>query len=287
MAQRAMGRRAMGRRRRDLVIAALLLALPLLVLQANLKSPSGHLNVLDRVILRVSAPLQAGATSCLRAIGGGWRHYVGLVGVERENEALRAENARLRQSLFAEQQSAARASEYERLLGIKRDLAGETVAAHAIAYETSGFYRMLRVRIDRGGGPITRGLPVTAADGLVGTIKATYGDYSEVLLAADPGSGIDVVLPRSGARAVMKGLGDARHGYLDSLRLSDDVALGDLVVTSGVRPFPKGLPVGRVVAVRRPPAGMSQEADVELAADPSKLGDVLILLPQAPVAPAR
>jgi rod shape-determining protein MreC len=287
--------RATSRRPRDIALILLLLGLPILFLEVNLRGPGARLNLLDRVILRISAPIEAGVTFCLRGMGGVWHHYVALVGVQQENDQLRSENSQLRTELVAESQAAARADEYERLLGIKQDLTQETLAAHAIAYQTSGFYRILRIRIDRGDADVTRGMPVLSADGVIGTIKDTYGDYSDVQLATDPGSGIDVVVvppetdtpasveetDRPEVRAVLKGLGDGERAYLDSLRLSDQVEVGDLVLTSGVRPFPADLAIGRVVRVSRPTAGMSQEADVEMTADFSRLSDVLVLLPNA------
>ena len=49
------------RRAREWVIVAVLIALPVLFLRANLKSPS-DINWLDRAVLRISSPIEAALT---------------------------------------------------------------------------------------------------------------------------------------------------------------------------------------------------------------------------------
>jgi cell shape-determining protein MreC len=75
----------------------LLVLIPILVLRANLhrNSESG----LDRALLRITAPLQAGVSWVVEGIGGLWGRYVALVDVEEENRELREENERLRREL--------------------------------------------------------------------------------------------------------------------------------------------------------------------------------------------
>jgi rod shape-determining protein MreC len=53
------------KRYRDAAIIVLLLAVPFFVLRANMKRPE-NLNALDRAILRVSAPIEFGASSLAR-----------------------------------------------------------------------------------------------------------------------------------------------------------------------------------------------------------------------------
>src|SRR5262245_58596248 len=83
----------------DYAFAALFVVLPALVLRASLRR--GEPSVIDRAVLRVTAPLSAGVSWIVGKIGGGWNGYVALVDVEEENDELRAENARLRKELAA------------------------------------------------------------------------------------------------------------------------------------------------------------------------------------------
>src|SRR5262245_6901509 len=119
------------RRARELVIVATLLALPVLFLRANLAAPS-NLNVVDRAILRVSAPLQAGLTALCGGVANVWRRYIALVHLHADNERLADENAELRSEIAALQNGAQRASDLERLLGLRGALQFDTVSAHVI-----------------------------------------------------------------------------------------------------------------------------------------------------------
>lgn len=272
------------RRARELVIVATLLALPVLFLRANLAAQD-HLNWLDRFILRISAPLQAGITGAARAVGGVWTRYIALVHVKADNARLADENARLRAELVAAQSNAARAADLEKLLGLRGQLKRETIAAHVIGIETSSFFRVVRVKLDRGDDVVKPGMAVLASAGVVGRVQRVFGPYSDVLLAADPKSSIDVVVPRTGGRGVLKGIaGDNRYRTrIAYLERKDEVAEGDLVVTSGLAGiFPRDVPIGRIVKVSKKDFGLYQDAEVQPVVDFGKLRDVLIVVPHDP-----
>src|SRR6188768_1630646 len=91
----------LSRRAREVVLVASLIALPLLFLRANLKAPT-ELNAVDRLLVRVSAPLQSVFGGIARSVGGAWGRYIHLVGVEAERARLAEENARLKAALAAE-----------------------------------------------------------------------------------------------------------------------------------------------------------------------------------------
>ena len=63
------------------------------------------------------------------------------------------------------------------------------------------------------------------------------------------------------------------------MKRTDEVATGDLLLTSGVGcRFPKGLPVARVSAAKKGDFGIYQEVEAEPTVDFSRLEDVLIVL---------
>ncbi len=270
------------RRARELVIVATLLALPVLFLRANLASPS-NLNVVDRAILRVSAPLQAGLTALCGGVATVWRRYLALVHLRADNERLTDENARLQAQLAALQNGALRAADLEKLLGLRAALQFDTLPAHVIGVETSAFFRVVRVRLDRGGDDIKPGMAVLASAGAVGRVQRVFGNYCDVLLAADPKSSIDVVVARTGSRAVIKGIAgsDRYRMRVEYLERKDEADVGDLVVTSGLgAAFPRDLPVGRIVRVEKRGFGLYQEAEVDPVVDFGKLRDVLVVVPR-------
>jgi rod shape-determining protein MreC len=273
------------RRARELVIVATLLAVPVLFLRANLAatSESSHLNVVDRAILRISAPLQAGITVLVRGIGNGWTRYIALVHVKEDNARLTDENARLRVELVAAQNAAARAGELEKLLALRGAVQFDALSARVIAVETSAFFRVVRIKLDRGGADIKPGMAVIAAAGIVGRVQRVFGGWCDVLLAADPKSSIDVVVSRTGGRGVLKGIAgsDRYRTRIEYLERKDEAAEGDLVVTSGLGGFfPRDLPVGKIVKVDKRGFGLYQDAEVQPVVDFGKLRDVLVVVPR-------
>jgi rod shape-determining protein MreC len=267
------------RRARELVLVATLLALPLLFLRANLKSPS-NLNFLDRAILRISAPIQAAITWAARGIGGAWSRYVFLVGVEADNRKLTDENARLRSELSRLEHEVAQKSDLERLVGLSARITVPSISARVVAVETSSFFRVVRIKLDIGDTPVKSGMPVVAAAGVVGRVQRSYGHFADVQLAVDPKSSIDVVVARTGGRGVIKGIpGDNRYRTrIEYLLRKDEVSDGDQVVTSGLGAFPRNLAVGKVVKISKHDFGLYQEAEVEPAVDFAKLTEVIVLL---------
>ena len=272
------------RRARELVIVATLLALPVLFLRANLAATveGAHLNVVDRVILRISAPLQAGLTGLVRGVGTLWSNYIALVHVKADNARLADENARLRAQLAAAKSSASRSNDLERLLGLRAALQFDTLAARIIGVETSAFFRVVRLKLDRGGDDVKPGMAVLASAGVVGRVQRVFGPYCDVLLAADAKSSIDVFVARTGGRGVLKGIAgsDRYRTRIEYLERKDEAAEGDLVVTSGVGTFPRDVPVGTIVKVQKHGFGLYQDVEVQPVVDFGKLRDVLIVIPR-------
>ncbi len=274
----------LSRRAREVVLVASLLALPVLFLRANLKAPT-ELNLLDRVIVRASAPLQSLFGAIARSVGGAWGRYVHLVGVEGERARLVEDNAGLRAELAQAQRAAGRTAELERLLQLKAHAKIPSLPARVIGAESSPFFRVLRVRLDRGEDEVKPGMPVLSTDGVVGRVQRVAGPYCDVLLTVDPKSAIDVVVPRTGARGILRGAAadDRYRGRIEYLLKKDEVDVGDQVVTSGIGgPFPRDLSIGTIAKLGRREVGLYQEAEVVPSVDFGRLREVLVLLQLPP-----
>lgn len=276
------------RRARDLLVVAALLGLSLFLLQRStrlLSSGGSDLSFVERGVLRLSSPLQHGATSAGDAVGRVWSRYIYLVDVKKDNERLAAENAQLKADLERARLELARAARLERLLGLRQEVPSETATARVIGVESSPYFRVVRVRLDRGSDELKPGMPVLVPEGVVGRVGRVFGRYSDVVLAVDPKSSIDVVLPRTGSRGVLKGASDDRRALcrVEYLIQKDAVQLGDVVLTSGLAGlFPRDIPVGKVVRLRKTDASLYQEVEVEPAVDFGRLHEVLVVLSPPP-----
>jgi rod shape-determining protein MreC len=268
------------RRFRDAAVCVALLALPFFFLRANLQDP-GRTSAIDRTVLQISAPIQFAATQLAIGVSGMVQDYVYLIDVKLDNDRLRQENARLRQANFQLQAAAAENHSLRRLLQLRDQIKGTLLSAQVIGKEISPFFRVIRLRLDRGDRERVRpGMPVLTADGLVGQVRRTWGRHSDVLLVADKTSAIDVVVQRTGARGMLKGTGSEEHYAcrLEHLSREDDVKVGDLVVTSGLgQRFPASILVGRINEVQKKEFGLYQDATVVPAVNFSRLEEVLIM----------
>jgi rod shape-determining protein MreC len=265
------------------VVAAMLL-LAIIAMRMSAKSP-GELSVLDRGILRIVSPAQSAMSSVARGLSGLVGRYVELTHVRGENEVLRRDNERLRAELLQAQRQAAESGRYQRLLGLRDSTPAETLAARVISIDASPYFRVARVEIDRGEGAVRRGMPVLTSEGVVGRINRVAGHTSDIMLLVDPRSAIDVVLPRTGGRGILRGK-PGENGYrcsIEYLVRGEQAKEGDKVVTSGLGgAFPRDLAVGKISRVIPGTVGLYQEVEVTPDVDFARLSEVLVVAAPPP-----
>ena len=278
--------RALTQQRRivDWLLGLCLLALPAAFLHTSFKQKD-ELNLVDRGVLAISSPLQRAVAWVIEGVGGVWNRYVWLVDVEEENGELRGENDRLRRELAEARRGAAEVPLLEEVAALRTRVPADTVGARVVASGFSPSFRIDRVTLDRGDAEVRPGMAVLSAGGVVGRLSRVYGRYADVLLAVDPRSSIDVFVPRTGTRGILKGKG-GDDGYackIDYLLRTDEVKEGDELLTSGLGGvFPRGERVGRVRRIRKARSGLYQEVEVEPAVDFSRLRHVIVVLAPPP-----
>ena len=268
------------KRYRDVGIVIILLAVPFFFLRANMKRPE-NLNALDRVVLRISAPIEFAASSLARGVSNLWESYVYLVDVKADNERLAYENARLKEQVHRLEQKETENRELRRLLQLRESLPGDLVSAQVVGKDFTEFFRVTRVVLDRGSRNIRPHMPVVSPDGVVGALLRVAGDAIDVQLSVDAAFGIDVEDERTRARGFVRGTGDpSRYACkVENVDSRDEVEIGDLLVTSGKgKWFPKGLPVARVTKVVKREPGRDQEIEAAPTVNFSRLDAVLILV---------
>jgi rod shape-determining protein MreC len=273
------------RLREAAVVAATLLA-AIIALRMSARNP-GDLSALDRGILAIVSPAQGAMSFLARAITGVAGRYVELTHARAENEALVRENRKLRAELAEMRRLAEDSSRYQRLLGLRDVTPAETVAARVVAIDASPYFRVARVEIDRGEGTVRRGMPVLTSEGVVGRINRTTGKTSDVMLLVDPRSAIDVLVPRTGGRGILRGK-SGENGYrcsIEYLARGEPAKEGDAVVTSGLGgAFPRNLAIGHVTKIIPGAVGLYQDVEVTPDVDFARLSEVLVVV-AAPPAP--
>jgi rod shape-determining protein MreC len=279
------------RRLVDWSLTGLLILLPALVLRASLAR--GTPSTVDSALLRITSPLEAGVSWIVEGIGGLWGRYVALIDVESENRELRDENNKLRKELALMTRRAYDVEALEDLATVKRRTPADTLGARVIGAPLSPQFRVLRLKIDRGEHEVAPGMPVIAGGGPVGRIDKVYGDYADVTLISDPSSAIEVVIPRTGGRGMLTGLGRPdsyactiewleRQAQAATAATDSKIQVGDEVVTSGLgASFPPGLLIGKIVKVSHDD-GLFQRAEVDPVVDVSRVRAVEVLLAPPP-----
>jgi len=268
---------------REVVIVTTAFVLSLFLLRQSVRAPE-YLSPLDRGILTLVSPVQSAFATLARSIGHAAGRYVDLVHVRAENEKLRNDNDHLRAELLEAKRGAAESVRFQRLLGLRNAVAAETLVARVIAIDVSPYFRVARIQLDRGESLIQRGMPVITPEGVVGRINRTSGETSDIMLSVDPRSAIDVVLPRTGGRGILKGK-PGENGYrcaIEYLMQGEQAKEGDLVVTSGLGGFPRDLPVGKISKLVKNSAGLTQDIEITPDVDFARLSEVLVVVAPAP-----
>jgi rod shape-determining protein MreC len=236
---------------------------------------------LGRTMIAFVAPFQELATRVVKTIQDAWWNYFFLVSVAKENQRLLKQLGESRQKIIQQHELELENQRLRELLGFKRSLPAPALAAEIIGKDPSAWFKT--VIIDKGSADgLRRGLPAVSSLGVVGQIIEVFGHQSRLMLIIDRNSGADALVQRTRARGVVKGA-SREECYLDYVLHTDDVRVGDLVVSSGFDGvYPKGLLIGTVTAVDFKGGDFFKDVQITPAVDFDKLEEVLVILGSPP-----
>lgn len=208
-----------------------------------------------------------------------WRRYMHLVGVEQENERLRAAVARMALEMARLREDSARAQRLERYLGFEPPERWERQGARVIAQRLGPTGSLETCLVDKGEGDGVYGdAPVITPDGVVGRVMRVSPSTATVLLIHDPNSRIPVLGRDSRTTGIIMGQGPGQLLSVNYVPLNEPISEGEILVSSGLaRVFPKGVPVARVVSVRRSDISLFKTVLAEPLVDVRNLEQVIVL----------
>ena len=279
----------MSRQRKQWVALAIVLTANFLGLTFHVRTGTHNSVVRDGLV----TALAGGQSVLTGAARGVWSLGDALAdarGVRNERDELARRVARLQWELTVERGRLARArgfTEWDRAAFA----VGEPVPAEVIGVAATPIDRSFTVNRGRLHG-IRANAPVMSARGLVGRLVAVAPTASQVELLLAPTAGAAVLTEESRVRGIVRaarvsGSGEPGRLRLDYVSVGQNVVVGESVITSGLDGmYPKGLPVGRVVRVRRGP-GMLLDVAVAPAADFEALERVFLLEPTPGTTPAE
>ncbi|MBM3879782.1 MAG: rod shape-determining protein MreC [Verrucomicrobia bacterium] len=206
--------------------------------------------------------------------------------LQEQIEGLRSENRQLRAAALQGAEALRENERLRRLLGWQQQSSWHLRAGRVIARDTANWWRTVRIDLGSRDG-VRVDLPVLDQDGLLGRVLEVGLTSAQVVLLGDPQCRVAVVVRETGESGVITAIasGVLDHRLVDLTHLPRNSALrpGQTVYTSGLGGlFPAGIPVGSVVDARSVGYGLYTEARVKLAADSSRMREVMVLFPGGP-----
>lgn len=238
-----------------------------------------HLEQIRSLLLTGVYPLQRAANLPPALYGALDQQFRSLSAVREENRQLRDEVQALR---LSQQRFEATLRENQRLRALldSASVTNERVqGAELIAVESTDSRRL--VTIDRGARHgVFRGQPVLDSQGVLGQILHVAQFSSTVMLLTDSRHALPVRIDRTGLLAVARGRHDSDVVELSFVPNNADLALGDMVVTSGLGGrFPEGQLVGRISQIDTHPGTPFARVLVTPEARLSSAREVLLVWP--------
>ena len=269
------------RRYRVSIFAVIFLTTALLTISSRINNVE-RLAFIDWALLEITAPFQKAATYSTDALGNLIDSYVLLVGLKRENVALRRKVTELREENSLLRERAIASGRLQNLLRFSKKIPGPILPAQIIGIDPSSWFRT--ILIDKGTKHgVERGMAVVSPEGIVGHVLQTSPHSAKVLLITDFNSSVDAIVQRSRAKGLVEGNGENRCRLKYAPR-AEDIQLGDRVVTSGLGGrYPKGLMVGKISKIEKKRYGLFQQAEIILSANFSKLEEVFVITETRPI----
>lgn len=201
--------------------------------------------------------------------------YVFVSGAADENAKLRSQLAGVQARIMDYEEQVLENERLRRLLGFSNRSEKKLIAAEVIGVSENAPFQSIRITRGHTAG-VKPGMPVVAADGIVGKVIRTGAYFSDVQLLVDSDFHIDVLLQRTRVRGVLSGA--ARQHCTLSLNKRVEIRIGDTLITSGiVGGFPKGMPIGRVMRITYESDNVAQTITVEPWVDYRRLEEVMVI----------
>jgi rod shape-determining protein MreC len=263
------------RQHKTLLSCVFFLVLSVFLITVNARTPH-HIDPVGVLLLEAMLPLQLGVTALSRGIERGWDGYFALWSVHQDNNQLRQRVDELEQLARRAIEVDLNNQRLQRLLDLKTRMTFPTVAARVIGRGPALWVNT--VVIDKGTQQgIAQDMVVLVPEGIVGKVVSVSPHTARVLLASDPGSGIDALIQRTRTRGIVVGTGNGR-GRLKYIPDGADIRVGDIIIASGLDGiFPKGHQIGSVVRIGMKDRGMFEDVEVRLHVEFAKLEEVLVI----------
>ena len=269
-------------KKKSIIVIAVIMLMIIFLIGIRLTAAPDRVQLTQiEIILRDSiAPLYSGVTQISNTIVNIGNSIAAYNELLEENRILREQirDLTLQNSMMEEfRRENQRLSE---ILNIRQMHEGqlELVTARVIARDLGNWFDV--ITIDKGTNHgVSVGMAVINHQGLVGRVTATSRNTAEVMLLLDRESAVGAMNQRSRDFGWVEStiVGDYP---LQMMRIHPDASLevGDVIVTSGLgEGFPRGLKIGKIVAISPAPTGLVQQAMIIPFVEFNRLEEVMVI----------
>ncbi len=199
--------------------------------------------------------------------------YENLIDAEKENDILKARNARLQlQNIKLINELRFKLPDFE--LSTKENI--DFLVADVIAVKGNSFDKNFIVNKGKEDS-VKVDFPVIRHDGIIGKITSVGLNYSVVLPYSHPDFKVAVMNKRNGVQGIFKTV-HTTESLMSMIPIESEINIGDTIITSNLSfYFPKGIPVGSVKKIKSDKINFSGSAELDMFADLNKMEEVIIL----------
>lgn len=244
---------------------------------------SGQLSSIGQELFAAAAvPFQRLTAGFSGSLEAAVKKYVSIDEVISENDALKEENAKLRDEVVELDTLRAQNEQYRAALQIQEKYPTyDTVSASVIGRDPAEKYYSFTIDQGSLNGIKVKDPVISASGAVVGRVAEVGPNYAKVLTILDPTVNISCIVSRTRDNGLLAGDTSLSAQGLCTLTLlprETMAAQQDFVVTTGMGGlFPSGLMVGSVREVRPEASGNSMYAVVEPAEDITAVRMVFVI----------
>lgn len=226
----------------------------------------GRFRALDdfrSAISDVTAPMVRALEWPGEAVSSASEYFVSKARLRDENQRLTEENQRLSLAVAHLTEMQQENERLRRLVNAVPRTASQVVTAEVLGHMPDPFTRRLRINLGSDDGLLV-GMPVIAADGVVGQVSRVVHKSAEVKLLTDHRQQLSVFVARTGEHYVLGGNGSDLTNLLFVLP-GADLKEGDALLTSGLdHIFPRNILAGTVRSVSHEPGETYARVEVAM-----------------------